>query len=164
MRYRTSPAALSLLLALFATTDARALDPICNTFVDASDQSAHQAARQSVMETADGTRLESVVVDDVLYSKMNGKWMKVRAGFWAMEQKLVADMRSGKIALSNCRALGREQVEGIDTSVIEYTMTLAGADPVTSKVYIGEDGLIYAQSGTDFKVRYRYEGVRAPAL
>ncbi|WP_146152020.1 hypothetical protein [Ahniella affigens] len=150
--------------SLLATPAAQALDPVCNTYVEAANASAHQQSRQSVMETADGTRLESVVVDDVLYSKMDGKWKKLRSGFWAVEQKLVADMRSGKIALSQCRLLGRETVEGIETSVVEYTMTMSGTDPVTSKVYIGQDGLIYAQSATGMKIRYRYQGVRAPEL
>ena len=157
-------ACLLVLMQALALPPAQALDPTCLIFVDAADKSAHQAARQSVMETDGDTRMEAIVVDDVLYSKINGKWMKVRSGFWALERGLVADMRNGTIQLTQCRSTGREVVDGIETTVIEYTMTAPGADPVSSRVYVGKDGLIYAQSSTDFKVRYRYQGVHAPKL
>lgn len=157
-----------IVMLMAAVPPARALDANCLPFVNAADKSAHQPARQSVTELADGTRMEAIVVDDVLYSKLNGKWMKVRSGFWAMERELVADMRSGAIALTQCRTLGRENVDGIETTVIEYTMKMPGADPGVdpgaSKVYVGDDGLIHAQYADSVRVRYRFHGVVAPKL
>jgi len=153
-----------LLLTLLVSPCTHALDANCLPFVDAADKSAHQPARQSVTELEDGTRMEAIVVDDVLYSKLNGKWMKVRSGFWSMERSLVADMRSGAIALTQCKTLGRENVDGVETTVIEYTMKMPGGDPGASKVYVGDDGLIHAQHADSVKVRYRYQGVRAPQL
>ena len=49
-------------------------------------------------------------------------------------------------------------------TIVGYTMTMPGPDAVNNKVYIGKDGLLYAQSGPNTKVRYRYQGVAAPKL
>lgn len=164
MSSRSRPLLFLVSMTILVAPAAQALDATCQTFVDAADLSAHQAARQSVMEAAGNMRMESIVADDILYSRINGKWVKVRSGFWAMERKLVTDMRSGAIKLSGCRTVGHESIDGINTTAIEYTMTIPGNDPDTSTVYIGQDGLIYAQSSTELKVRYRYAGVRAPQL
>lgn len=154
----------SLLAWVMAAPSAQALDSACLAYVDAADKSAHQGARHSVIEMGGDERMEAIVVDDVLYSKINGKWMKVRSGFWAMERELVADMRNGKIKLTQCRSLGSEVVDGVATSMIGYTISMPGADPTTSQVYVGKDGLIYALASAEVKVRYRYQGVRAPQL
>lgn len=151
-------------LTVLAVPTAQALDGACLPYVDAADKSAHQEARQSVIEMSGGERMEAIVVDDVLYSKMGSKWTKLKTGFWAMERELVADMRNGKIKLTQCQSLGSETVDGIATTVVAYTMSMPGADAISTKVYIGKDGLIYAQASAEVKVRYRYQGVRAPQL
>ncbi len=151
-------------LVLISPPPAQALDANCLPYVDAAEKSAQQPARQSVMETKGGVRMEAIVVDDVLYSKMDGKWMKLKSGFWAMERALVDDMRSGEIKLTQCQSLGGETVNGIATRTFSYTMSMPGVDAISSKVYIGSDGLIYALVSDQTKVRYRYQGVRAPQL
>lgn len=154
------------LIALLGLTPlpALAVDAACAPFVDAADKSSHQSARQSVMEFGGGERMEAIVVDDVLYSKIGGQWKKLKTGFWAMERAQVDDMRSGKIALTQCKSLGKESVDGIATTVVGFTLSIAGTDPIHNKVYIGVDGLIYAQASDQSRVRYRYLGVRAPEL
>jgi hypothetical protein len=159
---RLSLAVTTVMLLLSNPT--LALDAACLPYVDAAEKSAQQPARQSVMETNGGDRMEAIVVDDVLYSKMGGKWMKLKSGFWAMERALVKDMRSGEIKLTHCKSLGSETVDGIATRIFSYTMSMPGADVVSTKAYIGSDGLIYALVSDQTRVRYRYQGVRAPQL
>jgi hypothetical protein len=151
-------------LTLLASPSAQALDAACAPYVDAAEKSAHQPARESVVETNGGERMQAIVADDVLYSNLDGKWMKLKSGFWAMERALVDDMRSGRIKLSDCRSLGNERVDGVATRVFSYTMSMPGADAITTRAYIGQDGLIYALSSDQTRVRYRYQGVRAPQL
>ena len=108
--------------------------------------------------------MEAIVNDDVLYAKIEGKWRLIKSGFWADERALLADMRKGTIKLAHCKQHGSESVDGIATTIVDYTMTMPGTDAVRNTVYIGKDGLIYAQSGPNTKVRYRYLGVAAPKL
>lgn len=154
---------ITLLTGVFALP-AYALDSACEQFLAAAEKTVQQPARQSVMDLGGGQRMEAIVDDDVLYAKIEGKWRKIKSGFWADERALLADMRKGTIKLEQCKQLGSEIVDGIATTIVGYTMTMPGTDAVSNKVYIGKDGLLYAQSGPNTKVRYRYQGVTAPKL
>ena len=100
--------------------------------------------------------------------QMAGRWMKGPPNFAATEKKLNAAMRSGEIQLLDCQKLGRETVDGIATTVYRYRMKMPGTtlgSETPAKVFIGDDGLLYAQdSGDGAKVRYRYQGVTAPKV
>lgn len=153
---------LLALLALTAVFPAHALDAACEPYLKAAEKGTHQPARHSIAEYQGGMRLEAIVAGDVLYTNMDGKWRKAKAGFWADERAVNADVRKGTIKLGDCKNLGQETIDGIDTTVISYTITMAGAPPATGKAYIGKDGLVYALSSPQQKVRYRYSGVTAP--
>jgi hypothetical protein len=154
---------LPALMALAMAAPAAALEPTCETYLAAVEKSARQPARQSVTE-ADGTRMQAVIVDGVLYSEIGGKWRKLNSEFSKAEKALTADIRSGRIKLDQCSRLGDETIDGAAMTVIEYSLTMPGAEAARSKAYIGSDGLLYAQTADDARVRFRYRDVVAPKL
>lgn len=157
---------LPLLLALCATLPAHAFDAACAPYVKASEKTSAQAARHQVISMGADLRTESIIKDGQMYMQVNGKWMKGPPNFFKMEKEQYADLKSGKIKLSDCKKLGRETVDGIATTVYSLRTEIPGMpvpkDP--AKIYIGDDGLIQAQSGEGYKIRIRYTGVVAPKL
>lgn len=164
-----------LILVFAASFPAHALDAACETYLKAAEKTAAQPKRHSVTESA-GSRIEAIVIDGTAYLNDGTKWVNFGPKFGAMEREINQQVRSGKIKLYDCRKLGRETVDGIATTVFSYRMDMpgmkemmeavgasAGADE-PFKSYIGDDGLVYAQSGQDTKVRYRYTGITAPKL
>ena len=154
---------LLALMALVVTASAAALEPACETYLAAVEKSARQPARQSVTE-AGGTRMQAIIVDGVLYSDVGGKWRRHNDDFGKAEKALSTDIRSGRIRLDHCRRLGDETIDGAAMTVIEYALTMPGAEAARSKAYIGSDGLLYAQTADDARVRFRYRDVVAPRL
>lgn len=157
---------LLLTLAVLAP-NAHALDAACEPYLKAAEKGTQQPARHSVSDFGEGTRIEGIVVDDVLYANMGGQWRKVKKNFWADERGVHAEIRSGKIKMYDCKKLGRETVDGIATTVYSYRIDMPGMPPdkgEPAKAYIGDDGLVYAQQGGGAKIRYRYTGVTVPKL
>jgi hypothetical protein len=153
---------LVLSASLLVTNAAQALDPVCEVFIDAADKTAAQPARHSVTES-DGLRMEAITVGGKSYTRIDGSpWKDMKTDLLAAEKKLNAEVRSGKTALSNCKELAAEKIDGVSMRVVSYTMSMFGMPPGESKAYIGKDGLIYGLSADDTRVRYRYTGVTAP--
>jgi hypothetical protein len=150
---------------LLASSQAFAVDAACETYLRAAEKSSAQTARHSITETG-GTRIEMINVGGQTYTKISGeKWMRMRNNSaLTAERKFVAEIRSGKYPITNCRKLGSEKVDGIPTTVYAYTLKISGMPGGEAKAYIGADGLVHAQSATDAKVRHRYRGVTAPTL
>lgn len=155
---------LALLLALAVTLPAHALDAACEAFVKASEKTSAQAGRHQVMSMGASSRMESIVKDGQMYMQINGKWMKGPPNFAKIEQQQYADLKSGKIKLSDCKKLGRETVDGIATTVYSMHTVVPGLPGASGKVFIGDDGLIHAQSGEGYKTRIRYTDIVAPKL
>jgi hypothetical protein len=154
---------LPLILLTASTT--QALEPACETYLAAAEKTARQPARHSVVEMSGGIRMEAIVMNNRFFSSVDGKWREMKTDLRAPEAQLLAQIRSGKHSLHNCRLLGREKVGAIDSTVIEYHLSMAGMpDLGPTKAYVGNDGLIYAQSGKDTKVRQRFTGVSPPKL
>ncbi|MBL8269669.1 hypothetical protein [Steroidobacter sp.] len=152
-----------LSIALLLAPAAHALDATCELYLAAAEKSAKQPARHAVTDGG-GMRSEAVVLDGKFYVQAGGKWRLMKVDFTAIELKLVNDVRAGKIPISDCKVLGSESIEGAPMSVVSYTMKMQGLPAASAKAYIGKDGLVYAQSSEDSKIRYRYTGVQAPAL
>jgi len=152
------------LFVFFAAVPAHALDAACEPFIAAAEKGLQQPARHSVSELTSGMRMEVIVTGGKFYTMTGGKWRLMKMDLMAAERELNADVRSGKIQLTGCKKLGKESVEGVETAVLAYTLTMPGAKAVSAKAYIGKDGLVYAQTSPDMKVRYRYTGVTAPKL
>lgn len=157
---------LSTLLLACCALPAQALEPLCDTYLKAVEKTAAQSARQMVSDLGDGIRTEAIVIDGKMYMKADRAWVKGPPTFTQMEAQLNADLRSGKTKLWGCKKLGRETVDGIATTVYSYEIDMQGlpAPKEPTKVYIGDDGLIYALSSDGAKVRYRYTGVTAPKV
>ncbi|MCX7072389.1 MAG: hypothetical protein NTW01_15530 [Gammaproteobacteria bacterium] len=153
-----------LILALSAAAPARALDAACETFLRAAEKGVEQPSRHSVSEMKGGLRFESITVDGKSYSATGGKWAAMASDLKAAERKINAEIRQGGIKLDQCQVLGSETVDGIATTAIRYRMTMPGAPAAIATAYIGKDGLVYAQSSDDVRVRYRYRDVSAPKL
>ncbi len=156
------PLAIAALLS--ASFSVHALDKACEPFIAAAEKAAQQPARHTVSESEGGPRMEIISVDGKVFSNLTGKWQEMKIDLSAAERKVNADVRSGKIKVTDCKDLGKETVDGIPTSVLGYTVTMEGVDPAPSKIYIGKDGLAYAISAPGQRVRYRYTGVSAPKL
>jgi len=141
---------------------ARALDRACESYIAAAEKTAEQPERHSIAETDNGTRMEAILIGERFYTSIGGKWQLMKIDLRASERQLNAGVRSGRIPLTHCRDLGSETIDGTPTRVIGYRIALGGAAPADCKAYIGSDGLVYAQSSTGQRVRYRYRGVKAP--
>lgn len=155
----------SLLLALtLATPPALALDAACEPIVAASERTAAQPARHSIADDGDGTRMEAIVLDGTFYVSVDGSWRRMPVDLRAAERRINAGMRDGSIALSDCRAEGRADVDGVATSVFAYRVALRGQVQDEARLFVGDDGLVHALSSDDHKVRFRYSGITAPKL
>lgn len=154
-------------LTLATSLPAAALDAACEPYVKAAEKSAAAPRRHTVTELDAETRVEAIKIDGVAYMKMDENWMKAPPAVISAEQKLTAELRGGQIKLWDCKKLGRETVEGIATTVYSYRMEMPGMPKLAGeppRVFVGDDGLIHAQSADGAKVRYRYTGVTAPKL
>ena len=157
------PLAIAVTL-LFASSSVHALDKACEPFIAAAEKGTQQPARHTVSESEGGPRMEMISVDGKYFANLGGKWQEIKVDLLAAERKINAEVRSGKIKVTDCKDLGQETVDGIPTSVFGYTVTMPGVDPAPSKIYIGKDGLAYAISAPGQRVRYRYTGISAPKL
>lgn len=158
---------LSALLLSLCALPAQALDAACEPYVKAAEKSAAALERHTVTQIDAETRIEAIKFNGAAYMKMGQAWMKAPPNVIAAENKLTAELRSGKIKLSDCKKLGRETVEGIATTVYSYQMEIPGMPKPSgeaAKAFIGDDGLVHAQSADGAKVRFRYTGVTAPKL
>jgi len=158
------PTTLFPLLTLLAAP-AVALDSTCAIYLDAAEKSASQPARHSISEPGDGSTLEAIYIDQRYFTTIDGKWMRMPgANLQQGEKNFVAAIRSGKYAMKACRKIGAERIDGMSTTVIAYVLELPGTPVEETRAYIGTDGLVYRQTSGKTRVRYRYTGVRAPAL
>ena len=153
---------------LFASSQASALTPACETYLRAAEKSASQSARHVITET-DGVRIELVVVGGSAYTRMGpGPWRQMKTSGKgdpiAMERQLVAAIRAGEYKLSGCRKVGSETIDGKAVSVYAYTLAIPGMPGGEAKAYIGADGLVHGQKSDGTVVRHRYTGVTAPKL
>ena len=147
---------------LVGSSTVHALDKACEPFIAAAEKAADQPARHTVSESTDGPRMEAISVDGKFYANIGGKWREMKADLSAAERKINADVRSGKIKVTDCKNLGSETVDGTPTSVTGYTIVMGDMAPAPSKIYVGKDGLPYAIASEGQRVRYRYTGVTAP--
>ncbi len=156
---------IAILFVLIAAPSVFALDAACEAVVKASEARIRQAAWHSITEMGSGMRMEVVKADGKFYRQVGGKWTKFPVNIDDAERKLLAQIRSGEIKLTQCRVVGSDVVDGVPVTVVSSRTELPGAAPGDAKLFIGKrDGLPYRQTGEAFKVVYRYTGVVAPKL
>lgn len=158
---------LSAVLLACCALPAQALDAACEPYVKAAEKSAAAPERHSVTQIDAETRIEAIKFNGAAYMKMDDAWMKAPPNVITAENKLTAELRSGKLKIWDCKKLGRETVDGIATTVYSYQMEMPGMPKLAgepAKAFIGDDGLVHAGSADGAKVRFRYTGVTAPRL
>jgi len=142
------------------------LDSACMPVVNSSEARAAKATWESVtVVSPNDFKMEAMKVGGQHYTRMTGSknWKKAAMDLSEAERKVVAEVKSGKIKISKCKAEASETIDGVAMQVVSYTIEMAGAPAASAKLYIGKsDGLPYAQTGKDVKTRFRYTGITAP--
>jgi hypothetical protein len=161
MRIRSS---IPLLLALVSPS-VFALDAACEAVLKASEARIKQPAWHSIADFAGGMRMEVIKTNGQYFRQFDGKWGKFPINLDDAETKLLAQIRSGEIKLTQCEVLGSDTVEGTPVTVVSSRTEMQGAPPAGAKLYIGQlDGLPYRQTSENLTVAYRYKDVVAPKL
>ena len=151
------------ILLVVAPPSAFALDAACEAILKASEARIKQPAWHSITEIGGGTRMEAIKSDGQFFRKTGGKWAKFPASVDDAERKLLAQIRSGEVKLTQCKVLGSDVVEGEPVTVVGSRTEMQGMPAREAKLYIGKrDGLPYRQTGENFTVVYRYKDVVAP--
>jgi hypothetical protein len=155
---------IPLLLAA-ASPSAFALDAACESVLKASEARMKQPAWHSVIEFGDGMRMEAIKSNGQFFQQIEGKWTKFAVNLDAAETKLLAQIRSGEVKLTDCKVLGTEVLEGMPVTAVSSRTEIEGAPPGSATLYVGQqDGLPYRQTAKDATVTYRYKNVVAPKL
>ncbi len=83
---------------------------------------------------------EAMIVPEGMYIKLNEQWIKSPIASSREEIMKFAD--PGKVTLTDCKAVGKESVDGAPTAVYTYKGKVEGQKESEGKIWIGsEDGL-----------------------
>ncbi len=93
--------------------------------------------------------------------------MRDKGGGWAPSPVSLADIRAANRdlakAVSACRRVGAETVDGIATEIFSFQVPGGDGKPVEAKVWIGSaDGLPYREESPGAKSTTVYRGVQRP--
>lgn len=77
-----------------------------------------------------------------------------------------AEATPDQATYTDCKVVGREKINGVDTTAYQYTMHLAGMPDPHDKIWIGKtDGLVYRLApGTGDVEDFDYKNVQAPQV
>lgn len=155
---------IPLLLAV-ASPSVLALDAACEPVLKASEARMKQLAWHSIMKFGNGERLEAIKASGQFFHQVDGKWTKFPVNLDVAEGKVLAQIRSGEVKLTDCKAVGNDIVEGVPVTLVSSRTEMAGVPPGGATLYIGkQDGLPYRQVGDSVTVEYRYKDVVVPKL
>lgn len=158
---------LPLLCCTLLSPSAFALEAACEPILQASEKRISQPRWKAETVLLDESKIESIKINNVFYSGRNGKWSKIAANLDEQESKFVAQLRSGAVVMSNCKAEEDDKHDGVEVSVISMHLQVPGEGGASldAKLYIGKkDGLPYLQTSSNTKTTYRYKNVIAPRL
>lgn len=139
----------------------------CETVLNAYTAMSRAPAYHQTMAMP-GVALEMIAIGDALYMKDGAEWMKlpVTPG---MREQMMAQIMPDATALRDCRSVGSETLDGVDTSIYEYQPPeIEGAGPMgVQRVWIADaDGLprrmAAEQDGETIDIRISYEDVTPP--
>ena len=166
MKFSSRYVAVCLLSIGMSNVAVAGLDAACMPVINATEARAAKATWESVtVVSPNNFKMEAMKVGGQHYTRMTGSknWSKAALDISAEERKMAAEIKSGKIKLSKCKAEASEKIDGVAMQVLSYTVEMAGAPAASAKLYIGKsDGLPYAQTGNSVKTRFRYTGITAP--
>jgi hypothetical protein len=158
------PWLIPLLLAVVSPS-VLALDAACELVLNASEARIKQPAWHSIMEFGQGKRMEAIKVNGQFFHQIDGKWAKFPINLDVVEGKLLAQIRSGEVKLTQCKVVGTDTVEGVSVTLISSRTEMTGAPPSGATLYVGkQDGLPYRQVGDSVTVVYRYQAIVEPKL
>jgi hypothetical protein len=153
------------LLLVVASPSVSALDAACEPVVKASEARINQPAWHSIMEFGKGERMEAIKVSGQFFHQIDGKWAKFPVNLDVAEGKILAQIRSGEVKLTDCKVVGNDIVEGVPVTLVSSRTEMTGVPPSGATLYIGkQDGLPYRQVGDGVTVVYRYKDVVVPKL
>lgn len=142
------------------------LDAACLPVIKASETRAAAPMWESVTVISPSNfKMEAMKVGGQFYTRTTGSknWSKSPLNLSEAELKSVAEIKAGKIKVSQCKTGANETIDGVVMQVLTYTVEMTGAPAAIAKLYIGKsDGLPYAQTSAQMKTRYRYTGITAP--
>ena len=168
MEFSPRYVAIYLLSVGISNVAVAGLDSACMPVINASEARAAKAMWESVtVVSPNDFKMEAMKVGGQHYTRMTGSknWKKSALDLSEAERQVVAEIRSGKIKISKCKAETNETLDGVAMQVVSYTIEMAGAPAASAKLYIGKsDGLPYAQTGNSVKTRFRYTGITVPKL
>jgi hypothetical protein len=118
-----------------------------------------------VIDLGDGMRMEAIKANGQFFQQIEGKWTKFAVNLDVAETRLLAQIRSGEVKLTDCKVLGTEVLEGMPVTVVSSRTEIEGTPPGSATLYVGQqDGLPYRQTAEDVTVTYRYKDIVAPNL
>jgi len=167
MRFSKCHLAMGLLSVSFSTCALAEFDPSCMPVVKAAEARIAQPTWQSTaVMSQSGFELDTIRVVGRSFTRISGgSWKKSPIDHSDSERSMIAQIKSGSVRLSNCKSQGMEMINGTATEVIAYSVKMAGAPAVSTKLNIGKiDGLPYLQTTATIKTTYRYQDVTAPQV
>jgi hypothetical protein len=155
-------------MTLLSTPVVLALDAACSPLIEASEAKVAKPAWHAISQI-DDFRSEVIKAEGKFYMFLNGEWIVAPMDMDEVERETIASMQSGKIKVTGCQSAGTEMVDGIETSVLVYTVELPGSGipAAQTRINLGvADKLPYKQGSaageTKQSTTYRYTGVKPP--
>lgn len=153
---------------LMAVTPALAAPPECESIHKAfSTVATVESYRQKVDMPEMKTTFEQMVIGDVIYTREETKWSKLKLKPGG--RKGILEAMAPLSAISGCKALRSETLPAGPTQVYEFMMAPpkgipgAGTAPIRQEVWIGtRDGLVHRISGGSTTANITYGALTPP--
>ena len=155
-------------MTMLSTPVVLAMDAACSPLIEASEAKVAQSAWHAVSQI-DDFRSEVIKAEGKFYMFLNDQWIVAPMNMDEVERETIASMQSGKIKVTGCQTAGTEIIDGVETSVLIYTVELPGSGipAAQTRINLGvADKLPYKQGSaageTKQSTTYRYIGVKPP--
>ena len=158
---------VSTLAFCLATAAHAAPDPACNPLIKASEARAAAPASQAITVVSPSNfTMKFIKVGGKSYSQTQGSpWKLSPVDISEAERQLITQINSGAVKISKCKLGSDETINGMVTTVLNYTIEMPGAPAAAAKLYIGKsDGLPYLQISAETKTTYSYKEIKAPKM
>lgn len=137
-------------------------DAIQAAFVAMADQAGY---RQTVEMTSNGLKVEQVVIADMLYTRVNDRWTKLKlqpGGRKAMISRIL-----GETQVSDCSEARVEALPTGNAKVYDFMLSppksVPGAKATRQVIWIGiSDGLVHRMVGPETRVDISFERLVPP--
>lgn len=161
--------ALAGVILLFRAVSPASAGPAeCEAIVNAFNAvAATPGYKQSVSVAEPKTEIEQVLIGEMLYTNVDGKWMKLKLKPGG--RKAILDAIMSMSAISECKEIKTDALPAGRMKVYEYMMTppklLPGSStaPVKHEIWLGtSDGLVHRISGAGTTANITYGALTPP--